>query len=73
MLNYKLNTTQAAHLIINSETKFKNISETYLVNTLIFRVTIRSSAEQKLKQTLDSKSETETQNRLKLSVQIKRV
>ena len=73
MLNYKLNTTQAAHLIINSETKFKNISETYLVNTLIFRVTIRSSAEQKLKQTLDSKSETETQNRLEFKVQIKRV
>ena len=73
MLNYKLNTTQAAHLIINSETKFKNISETYLVNKLIFRVTIRSSAEQKLKQTLDSKSETETQNRLEFKVQIKRV
>ena len=73
MLNYKLNTTQAAHLIINSETKFKNISETYLVNILIFRVTIRSSAEQKLKQTLDSKSETETQNRLEFKVQIKRV
>ena len=68
MLNYKLNTTQAAHLIINSETKFKNISETYLVNILIFRVTIRSSAEQKLKQTLDSKSETETQNRLEFKV-----
>ena len=73
MLNYKLNTTQAAHLIINSETKFKNISETYLVNILIFRVTIRSSAEQKLKQTLDSKSATETQNRLEFNVQIKRV
>lgn len=73
MLNYKLNTTQAAHLIINSETKFKNISETYLVNILIFRVIIRSSAEQKLKQTLDSESETETQNSLELKVQIKRV
>ena len=46
MLNYKLNTTQAAHLIINSETKFKNISETYLVNILIFRVTVRSGVEQ---------------------------
>ena len=73
MLNYKLNTTQAAHLIINSETKFKDISETYPVNILIFRITIRSSAEQKLKQTLDSKSETETQNRLEFKVQIKRV
>ena len=46
MLNYKLNTTQAAHLIINSETKFKNISEIPGKHKLIFRVTVRSGVEQ---------------------------